>query len=119
MARRGQWQRDLGKERFWRSVLREWRGSGLGVRAFCAERCLSEASLYAWRREIARRDREQPATKRAAPAFVPVRVVGGVGGVGDAAIEVVVRTGQTLRVAAGFEPAHLRAVVAALEGPSC
>jgi hypothetical protein len=41
---------------FWRVVLRKQRRSGLTARAFCRQEQLSEASYYAWRREIARRD---------------------------------------------------------------
>lgn len=63
-------QRRSSKERFWRRLLRQWRGSGLSVRAFCAERRVSEPSFYAWRRTIAERDAE-------AARFVPVHVVAG------------------------------------------
>src|SRR5262245_27221955 len=77
-------RRDPDKEGFWRRMLRDWRGSGLSGRDFCAEHRLSQASFYAWRREIAERDRERSAGRaqvtRAArrqpqpaqPAFVRV-----------------------------------------------
>lgn len=118
MARRRKWRRDSGKEQLWRRRLRDWQRSGLTGRDFCARHALSEPSFYAWRREIGKRDRERATAKcraaeSAAPAFMPVHVVSSV------AIEVVLRGGQTVRVAAGFEPAHLRAVVVALEEPSC
>lgn len=106
-------ERDLELERRWRRRLSDWQQSGVTGREFCRQHVLSEASFYAWRREIARRDQQQHSAKRAAPAFVPVRVVGG------EPVEVVVRSGQTVRVGAGFDAAHLRAVVAALEGSSC
>jgi len=51
-------QRDGAKERFWRRAVRQQAASGLGVRAFCRERSLSEASFYAWRRTLAERDAE-------------------------------------------------------------
>ena len=54
----GRRDRDFGKERFWRRTLRQWRRSGLSVRAFCAEHVLAEASFYAWRRIVAQRDQE-------------------------------------------------------------
>ena len=56
MSRQG--KRDVGKERFWRRALRQWRRSGLSVRAYCAEHGLTEALFYAWRRVIAQRDQE-------------------------------------------------------------
>ena len=104
--------RDLALERTWRGRLREWRRSGLTGRDFCARHSLSEPSFYAWRREICQRDRERSAAKRS-PAFVPVRVVGA------EPLEVVVRGGRVVRVAAGFDAEQLRAVVAALEALPC
>ena len=61
-------QRRSGKERFWRRMVRQWRGSGLSIRDFCAERQLAEPNFYAWRRTIAQREAE-------AARFVPVQVV--------------------------------------------
>ena len=58
MARRGA-RRDLGKERFWRRMLRLWRRSGCSVRDFCGEHDLSEPSFFAWRRTLAERDRQR------------------------------------------------------------
>ncbi|MEK6233953.1 MAG: hypothetical protein N2C14_04510 [Planctomycetales bacterium] len=51
-------RRDPDKERFWRRIVRRQPKSGLGVRAFCKKQEVTEASFYAWRREIALRDRE-------------------------------------------------------------
>ena len=63
MAGRG--KRDGGKERFWRRMLRQWRRSGLCVRAFCAEHGLAEPSFYAWRRIVAERDQESARVRQA------------------------------------------------------
>lgn len=77
-------RRDEGKERFWRGVMGRWRRSGLGVRDFCDLEDLSEASFYAWRRELLLRDREKQPVARTqdgkvaqqgpTPLFVPVRI---------------------------------------------
>src|ERR1700674_1024582 len=75
MAAQGR-QRDRGKERFWRQVLRQWRRSGQGVRDFCQGNDLSEALFYAWRRTIQERDRQaQPRPHRELPALVPVTIM--------------------------------------------
>lgn len=111
MARR---ERDPVKEQYWRQVLGQWQRSGATIRGFCARRRLSEASFHAWRREVARRDREQQAAATGAD-FVPVRVVGAQSlAVEPAAIEIVLPGNVTVRVSAGAEGACLRAVLAAL-----
>ena len=111
------------KEQFWRRLLRQWRQSGLTIRAFCAEHAVSVPSFYFWRRTIAQRDRQAgrsavaAADGAAAPVFVPVRVIPAPAAV---ALEVVLGQGRVVRVPAGFDPATLRQLLALLEeGPSC
>lgn len=139
MARRG--ERDRGKERFWRRVLRQWRGSGQSVRAFCATHQLSEASFYGWRQTIAARDRQaaprpRPDTRRVAratpgeqrgngvaarrdrhlPVFVPVRLAAPAA----STLEIVLPDGRVVRVPADFDSATLRQLLAVLdEAPPC
>jgi hypothetical protein len=125
MAGRG--NRDCGKERFWRRTLRQWRRSGLSVRAYCAEHGLAEPSFYAWRRIVAERDQESARVRakperdnarRAAPAsddapvFVPLRVIDVSTPV---AFEVVLERGRVVRVQRGFDAATLRQLLAILE----
>ena len=56
--------RDLERERAWREVMDRQRLSGLSVRGFCQRELVSEASFYAWRRELLRRDRESLSVRR-------------------------------------------------------
>ncbi len=67
--------RDLAKERRWREFVERQSASGLSARAFCRREELSEASFYAWRRTI--RERDDRASAKACPAFVPVAVRSG------------------------------------------
>ena len=121
--------RDREKERGWRRAFKDWRRSGLSVREFCDWRSLSEASFYAWRRELAIRDREGearraspvngPGTNR--PQFLPVHVVA------DAALpsgasrflEVRLPSGVRLRIPSGFDRQTLTDVLATLEARPC
>jgi hypothetical protein len=133
MARRG--QRNLGKERFWRRVLRQWQRSGLTIRDYCAAQGLSEPSFYFWRRAIqerkpqgacASRDSAGPVRRADAagvrrgrsdgrPTFVPVSIVASA-----PALEVVGRDGCVIRVPVGFDAATLRQLLAVLaEVPPC
>jgi transposase-like protein len=122
MGRRG--ERDRGKERSWRRMLRQWRRSGCSVRAFCAEHGLSEALFYAWRRTIQERDREtrgdaprsqDHASRSTPPLFVPVTFA-------ETAppLEVVLARGHVVRITPGFDPDTLRQLLAVLdEAPPC
>ena len=136
--------RDLAKEKYWRRMLRLWQRGGLTARRFCAEQQLSEASFYAWRREIARRDQEQseattelapaerfaqshstngPLAKRrprntSLPPFVKVAVEEG-GSSPANVIELVVRENCVLRVRPGFDADLLRQLLRVLEEPAC
>ena len=104
-------QRRSDKERFWRRMVRQWRSSDLSARAFCAERGLSEASFYGWRRTIIQRD-------AGALRFVPVHVVpeqqplapdkGG-------GLELVLPQGRRLRIEPNFDAPTLKRLLALLE----
>ena len=124
------WQgkRDLGKERQWRRTFRQWRSSGLSVRAYCADYGLTEALFYSWRRVISERDQERAEARTksvrsagpqlklgadgAAPVFVPLRVIDVAT---PAALEVVLPHDRVVRVPRGFDADTLRQLLATLE----
>jgi len=109
-----------------RRVLARWARSGLTQRAFAQREGMRPGTIAWWRHVFrqagglegkARGRRRRPArTPPAAAAFVEVTM--------DAAalpraamLEIIVRTGQVIRVPRAFDAASLRAVVAALEAP--
>jgi transposase len=106
--------RDARKEQHWRQHIRDWQGSGLSIRAFCARRGLSQPSFYAWRSELQRRDSEQP-------LFVPIRPLADDHSPGSIpALEVFLTSGRRIRVAPGINAATLRQLLAVLEEePQC
>ena len=61
-------RRSVQKEARWREVIARQAASGVSVRRFCANEGIAEASFYAWRRELALRDRETPAASQAEEA---------------------------------------------------
>ncbi len=111
MARSG-WASSEGREQFWRERLERQQASGQSVREFCVAAGLSLPSFYWWRRELRSRDFSRGAGDR--PRFVPVRVTAVA-----SVLEVVLGSGRVVRVGGGFDAAHLRAVVAALEATPC
>jgi transposase-like protein len=103
-------RRSSERERFWREAVAGHKKSGLSVRAFCADRGLSEPSFYAWRRELARRGR---ASRTPAATFVPVQVVA------DSIVEVVLPSGVVVRAPLATDAMAVARLVAALGSPSC
>jgi len=101
--------RDPQREQFWRKAVAGWNKSGLSVRAYCSQHNLREANFYAWRRELAERDR----TKAPAVKFVPVHVRA------EAVVEVALPDGIVVRVPADLEASTVAALIAALRAASC
>lgn len=100
-------------ERRWRDRIADWQSSRLSVRDFCQAQGISEASFYAWRKQIAHRDRDGAKAVPVAPAFIPLRVAP------TAVIEVVLTTGLIVRVPAGVDSAVVAQLVAALGAQPC
>lgn len=106
--------RDPKKEAFWRRMVQGQAGSGLSVRAWCCRHHLNEAGFYGWRKELARRDAEQPE-----PTFVPVRVTEDGPAVAGGQIEIVLAGGRRVRVSGPVDRRMLADVLAVLEGNGC
>ena len=91
----------------WRGLVSEQSGSGQTIVAFCRDRGLTTSQFYTWRNRL---------RGSAAEQFLEVQVVkarpipSNRGG-----IEVRLAEGCCVLVEPGFDPEHLRAVVAALE----
>jgi len=111
--------RDPHKERHWRQLIEQWQRSGLTVGAFCQCHRLAVSSFYAWRRTIVQRDRlTLPSPTPEPVTFLPVHVRH------DEAptqppLDLVLADGRCLRIPHGFDPAHLRRVLRALEDSPC
>jgi hypothetical protein len=114
-------RRDPEKERFWRRTMRRQQQSGLTVSAFCAAEGLKDWSFHWWRRELVKRDREQPVSKpKDVRSFVPVQLVPDAAVLQSASIiEIVLPAGQTVRVSLGFDAESLTGVLEVLETRSC
>ena len=106
--------RSAEKESFWRLALEEFGESGLSARAFCAREGLSEASFYAWRRTLGKRDAEGSRASRRPAELISVEVVASTGD--ESALELTTPGGYTLRIPPHVAPARLAAVLAAISG---
>lgn len=103
-------KRSAEKEAYWRGVLREFEASEERVGDFCRRMKLSQPSLYSWRREIAKRDRE---TRQPAP-FVSVNVVDPVARQAFSSLEIV-NGNWTVRVEGCVDREQLREALAAID----
>jgi transposase len=97
------------REQFWRSTIGQWKQSGLSIRAFCARRQLTQASFYAWRRELAKRDQAGSPTLK----FLPIHLRA------DPLLEIALPDGLVVRAPAAIEPTAVAALVRALRATSC
>ena len=90
----------------WRRLVAEQKKSGNSVAAFCRERGLCAPHFFAWKKRLS----------QAAPQpFVAVQVVGSGEPAPSRAIEIRIEGGRVVMVEPGFDAAHLRAVLEALE----
>jgi transposase len=112
--------RDSAKERHWRAMVADQRRSGLTIVAFCQQRQLASSAFHFWKRELRSRDAERQAARPAA-RFLPVTVADALPAQHSASpLELVLPSGETLRVPAGFDPATLAQVLGLLRGaPAC
>jgi hypothetical protein len=118
-------RQDLGKEALWRERVREQLASELTVRGYCLREQISEPSFYAWRKELAKRDRgphvesaktAETTVAAALPAFTEVIVTPPSV---SSAIEIVLGNSRRILVLPGFDAVTLQRVVELLEQPRC
>ena len=125
-------QRDAGRGRHWREVIRAQGSSGQSVREYCRQAGVKEPAFYWWRRELARRSQAAKAARRESQAtpprrraratgrerspFLPIHVLTGNATVG---VEIHLGDGRMVRVPPGFDQQTLRGVITALEGGRC
>ena len=94
----------------WRARVEDWKSSGVSLDEFIIQTGLKPRTFRWWIAELRRRDR---LAKHEAPTFVPVTVAPRPPA---PAMEVVLRNGHVLRVAADFDPVSLRRLIAAVGG---
>ncbi len=95
------------RRQLWRKLIAEQEKTGLSIRAFCQQHRTSEHSFYQWRKRLAEQLPMKFAlveTNRGAPAAV-------------AAVEVILASGERVRIAPGVDAATLRLVLSVLREP--
>jgi transposase-like protein len=100
-------QKAASKIEYWRELVAEQERSGISVKCFCQDHGLGEHLFYYWRRRL----REQQEPMRL--AVVEARSARPVSDT-KAVLELVLVSGDRLRIGAGVDRATLRTVVEAL-----
>jgi transposase-like protein len=122
-------KRSAEKEAFWRKVLQQYQKSGLSIREFCRRKGITEPSLYAWRKEIRKRDAERDVTNehvhaRGRQTLIPVEIVDADGSrlihgqPSSPPLELLTPNGFTLRFPQHIDPRQLGHLVSAITGDS-
>jgi hypothetical protein len=107
--------------REWRKRLERWEGSGLGPGEFAEREGVPVSTLYRWARRLAlgpvKRGRGRPRT-RVQPSVLPVVVTPDAAPLLGSAplLEVLLRSGEVVRVPPGFDDDTFVRVVRALGG---
>jgi len=99
-------ERATSKNDQWRERIAEQERSGVSVKLFCKERGLTEYSFYAWRKRLRAEGPVRFAlVERGAARPEPAR---------DTDLELVLATGERLRIGTGVDATTLRTVLEAL-----
>ena len=95
-------------------LARRWRDSGVKARVFAQEQGVTPWTLYYWRQRLASQDRPTRGRRRSQRVtLAPVHVVAGPADVGGD-LEILLASGDRVRVAAGVSADTLRRVVQVL-----
>jgi transposase len=93
------------RDEAWRARIAAQKQSGVSVKQFCAQQGLTEQSFYYWRKRL-----QAPASMR----FALVEAEPRRGLAEHAALELVLTTGERLRISAGVDARTLQQVLEAL-----
>jgi len=99
---------DIEQRQFWQMAIETRRESGLSIAAFCKKEGISEAAYYYWRRKLA--GGISKSKEKSSPEFLEVVLPGH----NARALELVLSSGNTLRINPGADNKILSRVLSAL-----
>ena len=93
------------RSEYWRGRIAEQERSGQSVHTFCKAHNVTEQSFYVWRKRLGDQDTVRFAVLEREPALQSTM---------EHSLELVLTTGERLRIGSGVDAAMLRAVLEAL-----
>ena len=103
---------DTDQQQFWQMVLDTFKSSGLSIRRFCKQEGLSEPSFYSWRKRLTQVDESETDKEEVCQSepfiqvSLPTETYEG--------LELVLASGNTLRISSGADVKTLTHVLSAL-----
>ena len=91
------------RNEYWKEVVARHERSGLDVRAYCEEHGICEQTFYTWRKRLRQQEPVSFALVRTAQTMAAAEP-----------LELILVTGERLRITAGVEVSTLRTVLEAL-----
>ena len=99
---------------FWREKVAEQEQSGLSVRGYCRQAGLNEHSFYNWRAQLRRASPERSAAVERSTVQFAVIEPPKSSWTGPARIEILLPSGEQVRIGEGADPATVRLVLTIL-----
>ena len=102
---------NIERRQFWRMVIETWQDSGISISKFCKAEGLSEGTFYNWRKKLSdpRSQRNEPA-EPSPSAFIEIAMPKS----NHAALELVLCSGNTLRISSTADNKTLSNVISVL-----
>jgi len=100
------------QQQFWQMAIETWQASELSVRQFCCQEGLSEPSFYSWRKKLAKADKAEYDKQEVSGPFIRVSMPGEK----QASLELVLSSGNILRIGCGADGQTLSNVISVLKG---
>lgn len=96
------------QRQFWQMVIDACKESGLSIVAFCKKEGISEAAYYYWRKKLT--DTDPQSNRKTSPAFIELTMPKN----DPVALELVLSSGNTLRINPGADRQALSNVLSVL-----
>ncbi len=102
---------NIERRQFWRMVIETWQDSGISISKFCKAEGLSEGTFYNWRKKLfGVHSRQNELADQSPSAFIEVAMPNR----HHAALELVLSSGNTLRISSTADNKTLSNVISVL-----
>jgi transposase len=117
---------NIERRQFWQMVIETWQASGMSVSNFCKAEGLSQGAFYSWRKRLSGRHSQRKEQSSSSPPFIEVamprpapsnssgQALSQSNGNNHAALELLLSSGNTLRISSEADSKTLSNVISVL-----